>query len=228
MWMARRLFGLHPSANAEDWGCRAPPCQSETQQVEFIQRMGFCLCCLGIRIAGSCVGSTPSHPQYILYMSSHIIMILSTVNTSSTYSIWESSASKYAKMPPNLQDSKLKEASAVYPEVAIVDREKRKILLAWVRCRSAGNGLTLTVEVHSTGKAKKFGLVEVSPRRHWHVLTTNSHATESISEPSYRGWRLSLRAWATPEEGSTWAFSCRNVDMSPSGFLVKCGRQNGL
>ena len=152
-------------------------------------------------------------------MSSHIIMILSIVNISSTYSVWESSVSKYAKMPPNLQDSELKEASAVYPEVAIVDCEKRKILLAWVRCRSAGNGLTLTVEVHSTGKAKKIGLVEVSPGPHRHVLTTNSHATESLSEPSYRGWRLSLRAWATPEEGSTWAFSC-DVDT--------WRRQNGL
>ena len=84
-------------------------------------------------------------------------------------SVWESSVSKYARMPPDLQDSETKEASAVYPEVAIVDHEKRKILLAWVRCRSVGNGLTLTVdivEVRSTDKAKKFGLVEVSPRRH--------------------------------------------------------------
>ena len=84
-------------------------------------------------------------------------------------SVWESSVSKYARMPPDLQDSETKEASAVHPEVAIVDHEKRKILLAWVRCRSVGNGLTLTVdivEVRSTDKAKKFGLVEVSPRRH--------------------------------------------------------------
>ena len=123
--------------------------------------MGFCLWCLGDQNCWVLCWIHTFTPT-IYFMSSHIIMILSIVNISSTYSVWESSVSKCAKMPPNLQDSELKEASAVYPEVAIVDREKRKILLAWVRCRSAGNGLTLTVEVHSTGKAKKIGLVEVS------------------------------------------------------------------